>query len=37
VSRGFDSVKVGRDEQCRINEIRPVDYKKVREIERSGG
>lgn len=37
VSRGFDSVKVGKGEQCRINEIRPVDYKKVREIERAGG
>jgi hypothetical protein len=37
VSRGFDSVKVGRGEECRINEIRKVDYKKVREIERAGG
>lgn len=37
VSRGFDSVKFGANQQCRINEIRPVDYKKVREIEKAGG
>jgi len=29
VSRGFDSVKAGRD-TCRINEIRPIDIKKYR-------
>ena len=37
VTRGFDSVKIGNDETCRINEIRKIDYKKVREIERAGG
>lgn len=37
VSRGFDSITVGPRERCRINEIRPVDYKKVREVEREGG
>jgi type II secretory pathway pseudopilin PulG len=34
VNRGFDSVQVGRD-KCRINEIRPIDYKKYRQ-ERMG-
>lgn len=29
VSRGFDSVKAGRD-TCRINEIRPIDIRKYR-------
>ena len=37
VTRGFDSVKIGNDETCRIREIRKIDYKKVREIERAGG
>lgn len=37
VNRGFDSVQVGPHNKCRINEIRKVDYKKVREIERAGG
>ena len=37
VTRGFDSVLIGNDERCRINEIRKIDYKKVREIERAGG
>jgi hypothetical protein len=37
VTRGFDSVTVGTEERCRINEIRKIDYKKVREIERAGG
>jgi hypothetical protein len=37
IHRGFDSVKFGRNQQCRIMEIRPVDYRKVRQIERDGG
>lgn len=37
VTRGFDSVLIGNDERCRIREIRKIDYKKVREIERAGG
>lgn len=30
VTARFDSVKVGRDE-CRINEIRPIDYRKYQQ------
>jgi hypothetical protein len=30
VSSGFDSIRVGRD-VCRISEIRPVDYRKLKE------
>jgi hypothetical protein len=37
VSRGFDSVKVGRNETCRITEIRPVNYKDLRAAKRAGG
>ncbi len=38
VSRGFDSVRFGPNpnQQCRISEIRPIDYRKVRELERAG-
>jgi hypothetical protein len=35
IDSGFDFVRVGRGEQCRINEIRPVDYQKLREAERT--
>jgi hypothetical protein len=37
VHRGFDSVRLGRHEQCRITEIRPVNYKDLRAAERAGG
>jgi hypothetical protein len=30
VASGFDSIRVGRD-VCRISEIRPVDYRKLKE------
>lgn len=33
VNRGFDYVEFGRHKRCQIIEIRPVDYKKVREAE----
>lgn len=35
VSRGFDSVRVGR-ERCQITDIRPVDYQAAREARRAG-
>jgi hypothetical protein len=35
VTARFDSVKAGRDE-CRINEIRPIDYRKYREDRKLG-
>jgi len=34
IDSGFDFVNVGRGERCRITEIRPVDYNKLREAER---
>jgi hypothetical protein len=37
VSRGFDSVRVGNDQTCRITEIRPVNYKDLKAAERAGG
>ncbi len=35
VSRGFDSVRVGR-ERCQITDIRPVDYKAARQAAKAG-
>jgi hypothetical protein len=35
VSRGFDSVRVGR-ERCQIIDIRPVDYKAARQAAKAG-
>jgi hypothetical protein len=37
VSRGFDSVKVGNNQTCRITEIRPVNYKDLKAAEKAGG
>lgn len=37
VSRGFDSVKLGNNQSCRIMEIRPVNYKDLKAAERAGG
>jgi len=37
VYRGFDSVKVGRHETCRITEIRPVNYKDLKAAQKAGG
>lgn len=36
VSRGFDSVKVGRD-RCMITEIRPIDYQQMKADQRAAG
>jgi hypothetical protein len=35
VSRGFDAVRIG-DERCQITDIRPVDYKAVRQAAKAG-
>lgn len=36
VNRGFDSVKLGRNQECRITEIRPVNYKELKAAQRAG-